>query len=95
MYVIYTGRKTLSLVSWTLSRSLLFFIHASLKVPIFSADVTPAVLYELLTQVAQLISSGQVMLSLEILFWGGCWTHSLEGRTQWYLVLKRLNCSEN
>jgi len=68
MYVTYTGRKTLSLVSWTLSRSLLFFIHASLKAPIFYADVTPAVVYELLTQVAQLISSGQVMLSLEILF---------------------------
>ena len=81
MSVTYIGRKILSCSQLdTISLSPVF-IHASLKEPIFCANIIPAVLYEPLNQVAQLIPSGQVMLSLEILFWVGCWTRFLEGST--------------
>lgn len=71
------------------------FHSCFLKGTSFLCRCHPSCVVWTLTQVAQLISSGQVMWRSEILFWGGCWIHSLEGSTHCYLVLKRLNYSEN
>ena len=69
MYVTYMGRKTVSCSQLdTVSLSPVFHSCFLEGTTLLYKCHPQAVWYELLNQVAQLISSGQVMLSLEFYF---------------------------